>query len=80
MTNAFSDVLLSLSNSKEHLKMAKKIFSSVAVILLAGSVWAQETKVDVAFTKHVEVFGIHIYATAASPDEKLLHAANVLAQ
>lgn len=32
------------------------------------------------FTKHVEVFGIHIYATAASPNEKLLHAANVLAQ
>jgi hypothetical protein len=32
------------------------------------------------FTKHVEVFGIHIYATAASPDERLLHAANVLAQ
>jgi hypothetical protein len=32
------------------------------------------------FTKHVEVFGIHVYATAASPNEKLLHSANVLAQ
>jgi len=33
-----------------------------------------------AFTKHVDVFGIHIYATASAPDNKMLHAANVLAQ
>jgi hypothetical protein len=33
-----------------------------------------------AFTKHVEVFGIHIYATANSPGDKLIHAANVLAE
>lgn len=33
-----------------------------------------------AFTKHIEVFGIHINATASAPDEKLLHAANVLAE
>ncbi|MGB6339995.1 MAG: hypothetical protein WBF32_09490, partial [Candidatus Aminicenantaceae bacterium] len=40
----------------------------------------QETKVDVKFTKQVEVFGIHIYATNTTGDDKLLHAANVLAE
>ena len=32
------------------------------------------------FPKHVEVFGVHVYATAAAPDDKVLHAANVLAE
>ena len=32
------------------------------------------------FTKYVDVFGVLIYATASTPDEKVLHAANVLAQ
>ena len=33
------------------------------------------------FTKHVEVLGgVHIYASAGTPDAKVLHAANVLAQ
>jgi hypothetical protein len=30
--------------------------------------------------KHVEVFGIHVYGTANAPDDKVLHAANVLAK
>ena len=32
------------------------------------------------FPKHVEVFGVHVHATAAAPDDKVLHAANVLAE
>jgi len=32
------------------------------------------------FTKQVEVFGLHVYATATTPDDKVLHAANVLAE
>ena len=32
------------------------------------------------FTKHVNIFGIPIYATSSSSDAKVLHAANVLAQ
>jgi len=32
------------------------------------------------FTKQVDVFGVHVYATFSTPDEKVLHAANVLAQ
>jgi hypothetical protein len=32
------------------------------------------------FSKHVDVFGVHIFATAATPDDKVLHAAHVLAQ
>jgi hypothetical protein len=40
----------------------------------------QETKADVTFTKQVEVFGLHIYATNTTGDDKLLHAANILAE
>jgi hypothetical protein len=32
------------------------------------------------FTKHTSVFGVDIVATAGTPDDKVLHAANVLAQ
>ena len=32
------------------------------------------------FPKLVEVFGVNVYATAAAPDDKVLHAANVLAE
>jgi len=32
------------------------------------------------FPKHVEVFGVHVYATADSSDEIVLHVANVLAE
>ncbi len=41
---------------------------------------SSDSPVTNPFTKHVEVFGIHVYATAASPDDKVLHAANVLAE
>jgi hypothetical protein len=34
----------------------------------------------VTFTKQVEVFGLHVYATSTTSDDKLLHAANVLAE
>jgi hypothetical protein len=34
----------------------------------------------IGFTKQTEVFGIHVIATAASPDDKIIHAANVLAE
>jgi hypothetical protein len=50
----------------------------------------QQTTVDVAereievdtidFPKHVEVLGLHVYATAAASDEEVLHAAAVLAE
>ena len=33
-----------------------------------------------AFTKQVEVFGLHIYATNTTGDDKVLHAANILAE
>ena len=32
------------------------------------------------FDKYVNVFGVNIFATAAMPDDKVLHAAHVLAQ
>jgi hypothetical protein len=40
----------------------------------------QEAQADVRFTKQVEVFGLHIYATNTTGDDKLLHAANILAE
>lgn len=30
--------------------------------------------------KHVEIFGIHVYGTVNAPDDKVLHASNVLAE
>jgi hypothetical protein len=38
-----------------------------------------ETKSSV-FTKQIKVFGVHVYATAGVADEKMLHAANMLAE
>ena len=32
------------------------------------------------FTQHINVFGVHIYATANTPDDKVLHAAKVMAE
>jgi len=32
------------------------------------------------FSKYVNVFGVHVFATARTPDAKVLHAAHVLAQ
>ena len=39
----------------------------------------QETQVS-PFTKQIDVFGVHVYATAGVADEKMLHAANMLAE
>jgi hypothetical protein len=39
----------------------------------------QETKASI-FTKQIDVFGVHVYATATVADEKMLHAANILAE
>ena len=41
---------------------------------------ADVTEEKSGFTKQVEVFGVYIYATEKTGDDKILHAANVLAQ
>ena len=35
---------------------------------------------DDVFSKHVDVLGLHVYATSNTPNSKVLHAANILAQ
>jgi hypothetical protein len=46
-----------------------------------GDVAEQNIVVDTTdFPKHVEVLGLHVYATAAASDDEVLHAANVLAE
>jgi len=42
--------------------------------------FAQDDEEQARYTKQVPVLGIYIYATNTTPDDKLLHAAGVLAQ
>jgi hypothetical protein len=59
-----------------------KFLSVVWLVLFASLVagYSTERPVLAGFTKQVDVFGIHIYASANTPDDKVLHAARVLAQ
>jgi hypothetical protein len=52
----------------------------VLLALHLSCVSAQESEGGVAFTKKVEVFGLYIYSTSTTGDDKLLHAANILAE
>ena len=63
------------------------LLTGFCVLALSFMIYAQDnndTKADSPeenpFTKQVEVFGVHVYATSSTPDDKVLHAANVLAQ
>ena len=61
--------------------MTKKfmvLLLALTVTLLAAA--ESEKPVANIFTKQVEVFGIHIYATDFVPEKKILHVADVLAQ
>jgi hypothetical protein len=62
----------------------KLLVSALLIVLssaLAGcSSYNSEVRGRSVFTKQVEVFGLHIYATNTTGDDKLLHAANVLAE
>jgi len=50
------------------------------LFISCSNVADKEAKVEVTFTKQVEVFGLYIYATNTTGDDKLLHAANILAE
>lgn len=62
--------------------------TSTTLALLAAASFAVEPITETGrlapfrehFTRHVSVFGVEIIATPTTPDEKILHAANVLAQ
>lgn len=66
--------------------------SNIRTLLIPALMWALaltghqargtvlDAQTDVRFTKQVEVFGLHIYATNTTGDDKLLHAANILAE
>ena len=65
----------------------------ILTMLLATTTWSRAEHFQVGglpddapagfsqfFTKHVDVLGLHVYANAQTPDTKVLHTANILAQ
>lgn len=50
------------------------------VVLTLHHASAQQSEKKVAFTKKVQVFGLYIYATNTTADDKLLHASSILAE
>ncbi len=56
-----------------------QLFLTIIIGLMIASC-TRTNEVDSRFTKQVEVFGYHIYATEKTGDDKLLHAATVLAE
>jgi len=62
------------------------ICAIISLILLLSSCRSETTHlgggilISPVFTKQVEVFGLHIYATNTTGDDKVLHAANILAE
>ena len=54
--------------------------AEAAAGLTIGPLPAGMEPLAAAFTKHVDVFGVHIVATPPTEDAKVLHAANVMAQ
>lgn len=70
----------------------RQVFCAIiSFILLMSSCSSEQTDsetthlgggilISPVFTKQVEVFGLHVYATNTTGDDKLLHAANILAE
>ncbi len=60
------------------MKLLSPVWFVLLVIVCVNC--SQNSKASNPFTKQVEVFGVRVIATTASPDGKVLHAANVLAE
>ncbi|WP_419949041.1 hypothetical protein [Candidatus Palauibacter sp.] len=54
--------------------------TGLAVAACADAPVREPASAEIAWVKQVMVHGVPIYATSTTPDEKLLHAAGVLAQ
>jgi len=65
---------------KSQILLASALMCAMVLSCNHVNVPVQEAQVEVRITKQVEVFGLHIYATNTTGDDKLLHAANVLAE
>ncbi len=57
-------------------KFSPTVLIIISIILISGNAYAQST----GLTKSVDVFGIPVYATATVEDNKVLHAAKVMAE
>jgi len=60
--------------------LTSALVGALALSVNPATVIAQEVQAEVRFAKQVEVFGLHIYATNTTGDDKLLYAANILAE
>ena len=68
------------TNMKSRIVLASAITCTVVLTFDHSYVSAQRSDKQVAFAKKVEVFGLYIYATNTTADNKLLHAASILAE
>ena len=60
------------------MKLQSPVWFVLLVIICLNC--SPNSKASNPFTKQVEVFGVRVIATTASPDDKVLHSANVLAE
>ena len=65
---------------KWRIVLASALTCIVSPALDQAYISAQQSDKKVSFTKKVEVFGLYIYATNTTADNKLLHAASILAE
>ena len=65
---------------KSRVLLASTLMCAMVLSVNPSDAFGQEEEGRARYTKQVEVLGIYVYATNTTGDDKLLHAANILAE